>query len=107
MSMLINTSFLHQITPVIVQKEEISQYSFPNKDVLKDNVDINKRFKLLQLATTLGNIDHQKISIVFQDEGGLKMVNTTIWSTCESHIVLKGGASMPINRIYSINFYNK
>ncbi len=107
MSIVINSTFLHQAVPVMVQKEEIGQFSFPNQEVLRDKNAIVNRFKLLQLATTLGNIDQQKISIVFQDEWGLKMVTTTIWSTCDTHITLKGGTSLPINRIFSVNFYGE
>lgn len=107
MNTAINPAFLHQAAPVIVQKEQILQFHFPNQEVLRDTPAIFNRLKLLQLATTLGNIDHQKISILFQDEEALKMVSTTIWSTCDTHITLKGGAMIPINRIYSINFYNE
>lgn len=107
MSTSINASFLHQTTPVVVQKEQITQFKFPNQEVLRDKHSILNRMRLLQLATTLGNIDHQKISIIFQDNEGLKMVTTTIWSTCDTHITLKGGSTIPINRIYSINFYNE
>lgn len=106
MSTVINSTFLHQTAPLLVQKEEIAQCSFPSQEVLRDKNAIANRFKLLQLATTLGNIDQQKISIVFQDDWGLKMVTTTIWSASETHIALKGGVAIPVNRIYSVSFYN-
>lgn len=101
------TDMWHQTHPVTVQKEQIPQFHFPNQEVLRDKPEIFDRLKSLQLATTLGNIDHQKISILFQDEAGFKMVSTTIWSTCDTHITLKGGAMIPINRIYGINFYDE
>ena len=107
MSTVINSSFLHQTAPKVVQKEQINQFRFPEGEVLKDRNAIVNRFRLLQLATTLGNIDQQKISIIFQDNEALKMVTTTIWSTCDTHITLKGGTVIPINRIYNINFYNE
>jgi hypothetical protein len=107
MNTIISPSTVYDITPEHVKKELLYQLKFPKDEVLKDNNLIINRLHSLQLATVLGNIDHQKISIVFQDNIGLKKVTTTIWSTCDTHIILKGGASIPINRIWSINVYHE
>jgi uncharacterized protein (UPF0248 family) len=53
----------------------------------------------------LGNIDHSKIRVVFEDDQGRKMIETTIWATGEKNIVLKQGMTIPIHRIVEISFY--
>lgn len=58
----------------------------------------------LELATTLGNVDHGKITVVFEDDEGLKMVTTTIWATTDTRIILKGGVVIPIARIHEVRF---
>ncbi|MDQ3192048.1 MAG: hypothetical protein M3Q58_10680 [Bacteroidota bacterium] len=92
-------------SPVMVQKEEISNLLFPAKEVLPSNDDIKIRRSDLELATKLGNAERGKIKIIFEDTEGLKKVETTIWATTEKNIVLKGGVFIPIHRIHQINVY--
>lgn len=51
----------------------------------------------------LGNIHHQKIRIVFQDDEGVKEVRTTIWAADDRFIVLKKGVSIPVDRVIELN----
>jgi uncharacterized protein (UPF0248 family) len=43
--------------------------------------------------------------VVFEDDQGRKMIETTIWATGEKNIVLKHGMTIPIHRIVEISFY--
>lgn len=88
--------------PLTVEKESIAQMIFPGKEVLHSEEARRKRHHELELATTLGNIEHYKIKIIFEDKEGLKQVNTTIWATTDSRIILKGGVVIPINRIHEV-----
>lgn len=87
---------------LLVQKEDIVTLHFPKEDVLFLKDDKQKRQKRLQDAITLGNIEHEKVKIVFQDIEGLKRVETTIWAVTDTAIVLKKGVIIPITRIVSI-----
>jgi len=89
-------------SPLTVAKESIANMVFPNAEVLHGEDERRKRHHELELATTLGNIEHYKIRIIFEDKDGLKQVNTTIWATTDTRIILKGGVIIPINRIHEV-----
>ncbi|MBA3899199.1 MAG: hypothetical protein H0X62_03160 [Bacteroidetes bacterium] len=94
-----------KISPQLVQKEEIANFLFPAKEVLETEDKISNRRLELERATTLGNAEHGKIKIIFEDRDGVKKVETTIWATTESNIVLKGGVFIPIHRIHELSVY--
>jgi hypothetical protein len=91
-----------KITPIIVSKESIAGLIFPAEDVLKTDAEKSVIKHELERATTLGNVEHNKTKIIFEDNGGVKQVETTIWATTDKRIVLKGGVVIPINRILQV-----
>lgn len=86
-----------------VQKETLKTSIFPREEVLKSKESASERRSMLERATILSNLYHNKVKIVFEDRDSSKMVDTTIWATTESAIMLKGGIVIPIHRIHSIN----
>ena len=90
------------ITPVFksIEKEEVASLKFPNKEVLADNTLIKQRDNDLKRALSLGNLEHSKIKIYFEDNQSKKMVETTIWGVTDKRVILKKGVVIPINRIY-------
>lgn len=84
----------------IIEKEAITKLHFPEKDVLSDKEDIMKRDVELDRALTLGNLEHSKIKIFFEDDLSKKVVETTIWGVTDKRVILKQGIVIPINRIY-------
>lgn len=86
-----------------IEKEEVSSLIFPSKPIKLRTIEEQKSLvgKLMK-AEKLGNLFKNKIEIVFQDEEGLKEVNTTIWAVGREHILLKKGVFIPVNRIVSI-----
>lgn len=86
----------------LVEKEIIGQLKFPHTEVLFDKVAIQERVAALHHATSLGNLDHHKVNIYFEDAEGMKRVNTTIWAITDKRILLKNGKSIPINRIHGV-----
>jgi len=83
----------------LIQKETIVDCKF-----LKD-IQLNQQENLLQQikdATILGNSHRTKVTIIFQDDVGIKRVDTTIWASGAKFICLKGGLWIPINRIIEI-----
>jgi hypothetical protein len=92
-------------SPTRIEKENISTLKFPNEEVLNEVVAIKERTRELDNAQILGNTEHRKIKIIFQDESNVYQVETTVWATTEKNIVLKAGVSIPINRILKVNIY--
>lgn len=90
--------------PKIV-KEEIKFLHFPKEDVLFSIEDKNRRSKNLEHSTSLGNLNHQKVKIVFQDIEGAKQTETTIWGVTDCDVILKQGTTIPIHRIVQINLF--
>ncbi|ESU20427.1 hypothetical protein FEDK69T_29460 [Flavobacterium enshiense DK69] len=85
----------------VIDKERIGSLNFPTTDVLDDDKEaIKQRKDELDRALTLGNLEHHKIKIYFEDDTSKKMVDTTIWGLTEERIILKQGVVIPINRIY-------
>ena len=66
----------------------------------KKDEDIARRRQELDRALSLGNLEHSKIKIYFEDDASKKMVETTIWGVTEERVILKQGVVIPIQRIY-------
>lgn len=85
-----------------IEKEDISGLKFPEKEVLLDEVKIKERAAELNRALLLGNLEHTKIKIYFEDENSCKMVETTVWGVTDKRIILKQGVVIPIIRVHQI-----
>lgn len=85
--------------PELIEKESISQLSFSSGDKVQQHPDLLNQ---IEQATILGNSHHSKVSIIFQDDSGLKRVDTTIWAAGTKFICLKGGVWIPIARIVEV-----
>jgi len=83
-----------------IEKEEIQTLKFPNSDVLQDKESISERINDLNRAQALGNLEHSKIKIYFEDDSSKKVVETTVWAVTDNSVVLKKGVGIPINRIF-------
>lgn len=90
--------------PASIQKEIVPYLHFPKEDVLFSKEEQKIRQEKLNYATVIGNIDHAKVAILFEDMHGLKRIETTVWATTEEDIVLKQGATIPIHRIVDVEF---
>ena len=86
----------------LIDKELIASLNFPKEDVLEDKEDIAERRNNLDRALSLGNLEHVKIKIYFEDDMSKKMVETTIWGVTDSRVILKQGVVIPVNRIHKI-----
>ncbi|MES2812791.1 MAG: hypothetical protein V4670_10015 [Bacteroidota bacterium] len=84
----------------LIEKETITALHFPETDVLDDKDEITQRNSDLDRALTLGNLEHSKIKIYFEDDISKKVVETTIWGVTDKRVILKQGVVIPINRIY-------
>lgn len=85
---------------VTIEKEDIQTLKFPKSDVLEDNEAICQRKSDLNRAQALGNLEHSKIKIFFEDNQSKKVVETTVWAVTDNNVVLKQGVGIPINRIF-------
>ncbi|CAM3969228.1 hypothetical protein FLCU109888_11625 [Flavobacterium cucumis] len=86
----------------LIDKELITSLSFPKSDVLENKDEIEARKNDLDRALSLGNLEHVKIKIYFEDDLSKKMVETTIWGVTDSRVILKQGVVIPVNRIHKI-----
>lgn len=86
----------------LIDKEIIALLNFPNSDVLEDKDEISSRKNELDRALSLGNLEHVKIKIYFEDDKSKKMVETTIWGVTDNRVILKQGVVIPVNRIHKI-----
>ena len=83
-----------------IEKEKIAFLSFPKAEVLEDVAAIKQRFSDLNRALSLGNLEHSKIKIYFEDNQSKKVVETTVWGLTDQRVILKQGNVIPINRIF-------
>lgn len=86
----------------IVSRDAIREINFPNEEVISDEENKKQRSRKIHRATSLGNLEQQKVHIIFNDDNGLKRVHTTIWAQTESKIILKGNVQLPVHRIVDI-----
>lgn len=85
-----------------IEKEGITGLHFPKEDVLTEHNDIKNRAAELQRAMTLGNIEHLKMKIYFEDDVKSRVVDTAIWGVTDEKVILKKGTIIPIHRIYKL-----
>ena len=86
----------------LIDKEVIPTLNFPKDEVLVDKEAISSRKNDLDRALSLGNLEHVKIKIYFEDDASKKMVETTIWGVTDNRVILKQGVVIPVNRIHKI-----
>jgi hypothetical protein len=89
---------------VLIDRTDIAAILFPEDDVLDDIDQIKDRSRKIHRATSLGNLEHRKVHIVFRDIESLKRVHTTIWVQLGEKIILKERIMLPVNRIVDIVF---
>lgn len=87
--------------PEVIEKELVKDLSFTKAATINQDPELRRR---LDEATRLGNGYHTKVGIIFQDDEGLKRINTTIWATGSRFICLKGGMWLPIDHIVELKF---
>ena len=63
----------------LIEKEEVASLKFPDKDVMSDKDDVIQRKLDLERALTLGNLEHLKIKIFFEDDSSKRVTETTVW----------------------------
>jgi hypothetical protein len=85
-----------------IEKENIGNLKFPSAEVLTENDLIRERSYDLNRALSLGNLEHSKIRIYFEDTDSRKVVETTVWAVTDKRVILKQGVGIPISRIHSV-----
>lgn len=85
-----------------IDKYEVSKLSWPKENLLTEREKLVDVMVKLKMALILSNTEKIKCKIIFKDQLGLKMTETTIWAVCEKNILLKAGIWIPIRRIVDI-----
>lgn len=83
-----------------IEKEAIHSLHFPELEVLESKEEMLQRDSDLVRALSLGNLEHGKTRIYFEDDTSKKVVETTIWGVTDKRVILKQGVVIPINRIH-------
>jgi hypothetical protein len=87
---------------VLDDKEESVGCNFPIEEVLKSEKEKKALKTELNRAISLGNLEHHKVKVYFEDSKKKKVVNTTIWAVTDNSIVLKQNVVIPTRRIYKL-----
>lgn len=88
----------------LIDKEAVDNLHFPENDVLTSAESKAERATDLKTAMTLGNLEHTKIRIYFEDDTSFKVVDTTVWGITDKRVILKQGLVIPINRVHKVKF---
>lgn len=86
----------------MVEKELIATFQFPESEVIMDKESKSELDRQLERAISLGNLEHQKVRIFFEDNKGRKVVETTIWGITDQAILLKRNVRVPKKRILKL-----
>ncbi len=86
----------------LIPKERIPSLHFPKQALPLSPAEHDAIIDRLHWATRLGNAEHGKCRIHFQDDEGPKAVETTVWTFDADNIVLKYGMTIPIARVLAI-----
>lgn len=85
-----------------IEKEYIPILHFSVGEVLFSRHDRERRDTELSKALFLGNVNHIKVRIYFQDQEEVRLVETTIWGVTDTEVILKRGITIPKRRIIEI-----
>lgn len=85
-----------------IEKEAIEGLKFPAAEVLTTKEAMTERDLDLKRALSLGNLEHTKIKIYFEDDTSAKVVETTVWGVTDKRVILKQGVVIPITRVHRI-----
>lgn len=91
-------STIHKVT-----KEEVPHLHFPSEPVHLSEAHRALRDHNIARAMRLGNLEHTKCRIVFRDNEGMKVVETTVWAFDEQNVVLKLGVVIPLARVIEVD----
>jgi hypothetical protein len=86
----------------VIEKEKIEFLKFPKQEVLANQELIEERTSDLNKALALGNLEHLKIKIYFEDDVKKLVVDTTVWGLTEERVILKQGVVIPVKRIHKL-----
>jgi len=84
-----------------IDKNDVALLKWPSENLHTEEMRKDVLTKL-KVAMILGNMEKIKCKIIFKDNTGTKMTETTIWSVCEKNIVIKSGIWIPIKRILDV-----
>lgn len=90
-------------TVALIEKEDVSKLVFPSAPVKITDAERKILLSQLERANTLGNIEHHKVQIYFEDSEGLKRVHTTVWAFTDKAVLLKQNVIIPIHRIIKLD----
>ncbi len=85
-----------------ISKERIAGLIFPDDELLPLPEQQKERKRLLQRAQDFGNYAYYKVVIVFEDNTGVKRVETTVWDIDKRQVYLKNGITIPLRRIIEV-----
>lgn len=89
----------------LVLKEQLPGIiSLNTADVLKTEQEKKYRARMLYMAMILGNGYKSKVKITFESIDGPRKVDTTVWATTDTSVLLKGGISLPVRSIYTVEY---
>lgn len=86
----------------LVEKEDVAKLKFPKFEVLKSENQRALIRETLNRAIVLGNLEHHKVKIYFEDDKRKLVVHTTIWVVTDKAVVLKQNIVIPLNRIHKL-----
>lgn len=93
-----------QISTQVIEKEAIPSFQFDYQEVLSSDEARHQREAQVTRAMILGNTYRQKVKITFATVNGLKTVETTVWASTRTHLILKDGIHIPICVVKHIDF---
>ncbi|NAS31140.1 hypothetical protein GTQ40_09175 [Flavobacteriaceae bacterium R38] len=86
-----------------IEKEQIPFLNFPTHEVLLSKKEQHNRCLNLKRAMSLGNLEREKVKILFVDNDGFKRVETTVWGVTNKSVILKKSMTIPLECILSIS----
>ena len=92
-------------TICLISKEDLPSYEIAKGDAIINPVERIARRSDLERAMKLGNIEHQKVKIVFESTEGTMAVETTVWEVTQNYVILKSNMALPIRCVHRVDFF--
>jgi hypothetical protein len=90
-------------TPITkISKEDIARLPLSPKEVCATPEERVRRRLNLHKAVWLGNTNKHKVTLLFEADGDMYEVETTLWSVTDTHVGLKGGLVLPVACIHHV-----
>ncbi|MFN8311016.1 MAG: hypothetical protein U0T73_13730 [Chitinophagales bacterium] len=85
-----------------LKETELFRVNFKEEGKMHAQEQLKTRHQKLYMGMLFGNNFNRNVRILFNTEDGVREIFSRVWATTDRHVVLRGGAFLPISAIIDV-----